>query len=308
MRSTPPPSSFPRRETFAYSTAAQPHRLSREGGNPSPARRSLTTHRVRIIFRLPATMRGRYVIMANGLIDAAEHKQLFLDDYAIETMDGLVRTLHPVDKQGPVIEPDESIGQLAVQSSQPAPVEPGEGPVRVVVRRAVLDAAQAPAHGHHGHPRALRHVAGRADLGAAQPGPVRVERLEGQQPRTQAWRDRPDPHPPRRARARPGAQVQGHVRQRPPRVRRLARRVRLDDARRARRAERGHLVHALRRVHGAVPHLPQAQHRVGPVRLAGEVQGVRRLVGVGASLPHRRAGQGERREAHPGRSWTTRTT
>ena len=57
--------------------------------------------------------------MANGLIDAATHKQLFLDDYAIETMDGLVRTLHPVDKQGPVIEPDESIGQLAVQSSSP---------------------------------------------------------------------------------------------------------------------------------------------------------------------------------------------
>ena len=65
--------------------------------------------------------------MANGLIDAAKHKQLFLDDYAIETMDGLVRTLHPVDKQGPVIEPDESIGQLAVQSSSPPLWNPDRG-------------------------------------------------------------------------------------------------------------------------------------------------------------------------------------
>ena len=65
--------------------------------------------------------------MANGLIDAAEHKQLFLDDYAIETTDGLVRTLHPVDKQGPVIEPDESIGQLAVQSSAPPLWNPERG-------------------------------------------------------------------------------------------------------------------------------------------------------------------------------------
>ncbi len=57
--------------------------------------------------------------MADYLIDAGQYKQLFLDDYAIESVEGLTRTLHPVDKQGPVIEPDESIGQLAVQSSSP---------------------------------------------------------------------------------------------------------------------------------------------------------------------------------------------
>ena len=65
--------------------------------------------------------------MPNKPIDAAKYKQLFLDDYAIESMEGLARTLHPVDKQGPVIEPDESVGQLAVQSNSPPIWNPDKG-------------------------------------------------------------------------------------------------------------------------------------------------------------------------------------
>lgn len=57
--------------------------------------------------------------MEENLIDATKHKQLFLDDHVVETTDGLTRTLHPVDRHGPVIEPDESIGQLGLQADCP---------------------------------------------------------------------------------------------------------------------------------------------------------------------------------------------
>ena len=65
--------------------------------------------------------------MTTDSIDPQRHKQLFLDDYAIETMEGLDRTLHPVDRQGPVIEPDESVGQLAVQAGNPPIWNPDRG-------------------------------------------------------------------------------------------------------------------------------------------------------------------------------------
>lgn len=50
------------------------------------------------------------------MIDPIRHKQLFLDDSAIEEMSGVKRQLHqPVDHQ-PVLRPDRSQGQVAVQS------------------------------------------------------------------------------------------------------------------------------------------------------------------------------------------------
>ena len=69
------------------------------------------------------------VVRSQGfhMIHPENNKQLFLDDYAIESMEDLTRTLHPVDKQGPVIEPDESVGQLAVQSNSPPIWNPDKG-------------------------------------------------------------------------------------------------------------------------------------------------------------------------------------
>lgn len=50
------------------------------------------------------------------MIDPTEQKQLFLDDSVIEQMSGITRRLHqPVDHQ-PVLRPDRSQGQVAVQS------------------------------------------------------------------------------------------------------------------------------------------------------------------------------------------------
>lgn len=50
------------------------------------------------------------------MLDVTKHKQLFLDDYAIESMEGVKRTLHQPDKQGPVLRADVDAGQTAVQS------------------------------------------------------------------------------------------------------------------------------------------------------------------------------------------------
>lgn len=56
-----------------------------------------------------------------SLINPKEHRQLFLDDYAIETGSGFQnhgwkRNLHPPKKCGPVIRPDQSRGQTSLQS------------------------------------------------------------------------------------------------------------------------------------------------------------------------------------------------
>ena len=50
------------------------------------------------------------------MINPDIHKQLFLDDYPIEQLSGVVRTLHRPEKLGPVIKPDPSRGQKALQS------------------------------------------------------------------------------------------------------------------------------------------------------------------------------------------------
>ena len=51
------------------------------------------------------------------MIDPSKNKQLFLDDYAIESMFGVQRKLHQPDRLGPVLRPDTGIGQTHVQSS-----------------------------------------------------------------------------------------------------------------------------------------------------------------------------------------------
>jgi hypothetical protein len=50
------------------------------------------------------------------MIHPENNKQLFLDDGAIHSMEGVTRTLHPPEKCGPVIRPDQSQNQTAVQS------------------------------------------------------------------------------------------------------------------------------------------------------------------------------------------------
>lgn len=54
--------------------------------------------------------------MSLSLIDPLKHRQLFLDDYAIEKMERVKRTPHQPRKCGPAIRPDRSRGQTALQS------------------------------------------------------------------------------------------------------------------------------------------------------------------------------------------------
>lgn len=50
------------------------------------------------------------------MINPAKHKQLFLDDSAIAARQGLTRQLHEPYAHEPVIRPDQSVGQVSVQS------------------------------------------------------------------------------------------------------------------------------------------------------------------------------------------------
>ena len=54
--------------------------------------------------------------MSQTLIDPKKHRQLFLDDYAIEEKLGVKQTVHRPRKCGPIIRPDRSRGQTALQS------------------------------------------------------------------------------------------------------------------------------------------------------------------------------------------------
>ena len=55
--------------------------------------------------------------MSRDLIHPHRHKQLFLDDDAIEAMSGLRRVLHRPERCGPVLRPDRSRGEKHVQSA-----------------------------------------------------------------------------------------------------------------------------------------------------------------------------------------------
>ena len=65
--------------------------------------------------------------MGVQVIDPGEHKQLFLDDHAIESMSGVKRKLHQPKKHGPVLRPDRSRQQILVQSSSPPLWDPQKG-------------------------------------------------------------------------------------------------------------------------------------------------------------------------------------
>jgi hypothetical protein len=54
--------------------------------------------------------------MAQQLIDPKAHKQLFLDDHAIERTFAIERKLHEPTRKGPVIRPDLNMGQARVES------------------------------------------------------------------------------------------------------------------------------------------------------------------------------------------------
>ena len=49
-------------------------------------------------------------------IHPERHKQLFLDDHAVESAAGVTRTLHQPEKQGAVLRGDVSAGKTGVQS------------------------------------------------------------------------------------------------------------------------------------------------------------------------------------------------
>ena len=61
------------------------------------------------------------------LLDAATYKQLFLDDHAIESTQGVVRRLHQPERQGPVLKPDRSRQQTLVQSASVPQWNPDKG-------------------------------------------------------------------------------------------------------------------------------------------------------------------------------------
>ena len=54
--------------------------------------------------------------MSQTLIDPKKHRQLFLDDHAVEGKIGVKQTVHRPRRCGPIIRPDRSRGQTALQS------------------------------------------------------------------------------------------------------------------------------------------------------------------------------------------------
>jgi len=62
-----------------------------------------------------------------AMIEPARHKQLFLDNGAIESMSGVKRVLHQPTKHGPVLTADRSQGETSVQSRSVPQWNPGKG-------------------------------------------------------------------------------------------------------------------------------------------------------------------------------------
>ena len=65
--------------------------------------------------------------MTTSSIDPAQHKQLFLDDHAIESMSGVKRRLNPPRKRGPVLRPVLERGQNGLQSRSGPQWNPEKG-------------------------------------------------------------------------------------------------------------------------------------------------------------------------------------
>ena len=74
------------------------------------------------------------------------NKQLFLDDHAVEEMDGVTRTLHQPNKKGPVIRPDSSRRQTRLQSRSVPQWNPEKG----VWEWWYWTGHKVPPHGHRG--------------------------------------------------------------------------------------------------------------------------------------------------------------
>ncbi len=62
-----------------------------------------------------------------SLIDPKKHRQLFLDDYAVEKKIGVKQTLQPPKKCGPVLKPNRSIGETSIQSRSAPQWNPEKG-------------------------------------------------------------------------------------------------------------------------------------------------------------------------------------
>ena len=57
------------------------------------------------------------LLLHAGFVDIAPgRRQLFLDDYAVDTMENLTRTLHQPDKKGAVITPEKPWEKHALQT------------------------------------------------------------------------------------------------------------------------------------------------------------------------------------------------
>ena len=65
--------------------------------------------------------------MSLSLIDPKKHRQLFLDDYAVEKKIGVKQTLNPPTKCGPVLKPNRSIGETSIQSRSAPQWNPEKG-------------------------------------------------------------------------------------------------------------------------------------------------------------------------------------
>ena len=124
-------------------------------------------------------------------IHPGRNKQLFLDDDAIESKYGLRRKLNEPERAGPVIRPDISRGQAGLQTASPPQWNPEKG-----VWEWWYTAAQRDIYAKN-----TIHYATSADgleWDIPNLGPLRVERLKGQQCRRRPRRHDAQEQPPRR--------------------------------------------------------------------------------------------------------------
>ena len=138
--------------------------------------------------------------MTHDLIDPKAHKQLFIDDHAIERLYAIERTLHQPDRKGAVLQRDRDMGQVRVAAWS------------VPIWNPEKDLWEWWYNGHYGETgrllQPLRNFRRRDPLGQARPRPPRVAGVEEQQHRPRPVRQvrqarlpgraRPLPHTPRR--------------------------------------------------------------------------------------------------------------
>ena len=62
---------------------------------------------------------SKVINMTNQLIDPKSHKQLFIDDHAIERTFAIKKNMHKPSRKGAVLKADQGIGQVRVASWSP---------------------------------------------------------------------------------------------------------------------------------------------------------------------------------------------